>query len=151
MEPILRLNYDLDLKQISTAINAARSIANPYVDHRVPNGISFWKIAHYTNDYLENIKTDFGVNGKIRFYFAAANSVVPTHVDNGTQCAINFILSEDAAPVTYDGVDYLYKQALLNTSIPHGVVNGPVERILLKISIFDESYESLAARIKYKL
>jgi hypothetical protein len=48
------------------------------------------------------------------------------------------------------GNDYVYTQVLLNTTLPHSVTNGATERILLKISIFDETYEQLSARISYK-
>jgi hypothetical protein len=93
---------------------------------------------------------DFQVLGKPRFYWTAPNSCIPEHVDNGTQCSLNFILSPDPAPITFYGIDYYYKQVLLNTTLPHSVNNGPIERVLLKISIFDETYQQLAARINYK-
>ena len=37
-------------------------------------------------------------------------------------------------------LEYYYKQALLNTQIPHMVHNGPTDRILFKVSIFDLPY-----------
>jgi len=151
MEPITRLNYPLDLSRLAPAVEHARSIAQGYSDHRYPVPAMNWKIARYTTDYIEQIGSDFGIKCDPRFYFASANSIIGTHIDNGTLCSINFILSDDPSPVTFGTNDYVYKQALLNTSIPHGVKNGPVGRVLLKFSIFDESYESLASRIPYRL
>jgi hypothetical protein len=93
---------------------------------------------------------DFEVDGRPRFYWLEPNAVIPEHVDNGTQCSINLIITEDAAPITIDGTEYHYRQALLNTTVPHSVQNSDKERIMLKISIFDETYQQLVERIKYK-
>jgi hypothetical protein len=93
---------------------------------------------------------DFGVEGKPRYYWMKPHAIIPEHVDNGTQCSLNFVLTENASPITIGGIDYYYDSILLNTTIPHSVTNNSSERIMLKISIFNESYEELAKRIKYK-
>ena len=95
--------------------------------------------------------SDFEIDGRPRFYWLEPFAKIPEHVDNGTQCSVNLILTETPAPITIAGNEYTYQQALLNTTIPHAVFNGSVERIMLKISIFDVTYEQLAKRIKYKL
>ena len=94
---------------------------------------------------------DFEVIGSPRFYWLEPFANIPKHIDNGTQCSINLIITENPAPITIEGVDYTYLQALLNTTLPHSVQNGASERIMLKISIFDETYESLSERIKFKI
>lgn len=148
---LTRLNYPLDIPTLLESASKAREQSKPYTDSRYPGLVmDTWHIGHYTDDHIEKIMADFGVDGKPRFYWTAPNSVIPEHVDNGTQCSLNFILSNDPAPVTFYGQDYVYNQVLLNTSLPHSVTNGPVERVLLKISIFDETYEQLSARIGYK-
>jgi hypothetical protein len=58
-------------------------------------------------------------------------------------------LTDNPAPVTVEDVDYVYEQAILNTTKLHGVNTNEEERILLKISVFDESYEDLIQRIPY--
>ena len=54
-----------------------------------------------------------------------------------TECAINILLSDDCAPITYrDFGDIYYKCALVNTQEIHSVKTD-VERILFKLSIMD--------------
>ena len=150
-ELFVRLNYPLDKELLLESARRAREFSKPYTDARYPGlQMDTWHIGHYTDEHIEKIMSDFELEGKPRFYWTAPNSVIPEHVDNGTQCSLNFILSEDPAPISFSGVDYVYEQVLLNTTIPHSVTNGPIERILLKISIFDETYEQLSARIKYR-
>jgi hypothetical protein len=147
----VRLNYPLDKAILLESAKRARDVAKPYTDSRYPGlQMDTWHIGHYTDEHIEKIMADFKLEGKPRFYWTAPNSVIPEHVDNGTQCSLNFILSEDPAPISFSGENYIYEQVLLNTTIPHSVTNGPIERILLKISIFDETYEQLSTRIKYR-
>lgn len=148
----IELNYPLDTSTLLESANKARAQSNPYTDSRYPGLVmDTWHIGHYTDEHIERIMSDFEVEGKPRFYWTAPNSVIPEHVDNGTTCSLNFILSKDPAPITFYGKDYTYSQILLNTTLPHSVTNGPIERILLKISIFDETFEELSSRIRYRL
>ena len=110
-----------------------------------------WKIAHAEADeYITDLCNKLDINAKPRFYTLKANEVLPHHVDNDTECAINFILSDEAAPITFQetGNTYYYKTALLNTSLWHGVWNGPNDRILLKLSIFDQPYEAVKEKLE---
>jgi hypothetical protein len=152
MHPLTRLYYPLDTTSLlQSAVNAHLSAA-PYTDSRYPSlRKEDWYIGRYTDSHIDKIMRDFEVDGSPRFYWLEPFATIPQHVDNGTQCSINLILTENPAPITVDGIDYTYQQALLNTTVPHSVTNGDTERIMLKISIFDETYESLSARIKYKL
>lgn len=93
---------------------------------------------------------DLGIKAKPRFYWLESNAVLPEHVDHNTTCSLNFILSEDPAPVTIGGNDYYYNQCVLNTTIPHSVTNNGPERILLKFSVFDVSYEDTVKTIPNK-
>ena len=147
------LDYPIDLKQALIEAEQARNTSKPYVDPRWPGKpLPIWTITRIDhNQFAQQIIDDFGIGGKPRFYFLKPNSILPEHTDNGTTCSINFVLSNQLAPVTVEGTDYIYKQALLNTSLRHSVTNGPIERILLKISIFNEPYEKLIHHIKYKL
>lgn len=148
---ITLLSYPLDKVQLLESAKCAREVAKPYTDTRYPGmQLDNWHIGHYTDDHIEKVMSDFKIKGKPRFYWTAPNSVIPEHIDNGTQCSLNFILSDDPAPITFGDVEVFYEQALLNTRVPHSVNNLNSERILLKISIFDESYESLSSRIEYK-
>lgn len=152
MNPLTLLDYPLDTVALLQSAVSAHLSAEPYTDSRYPSlRKEDWYIGRYTDDHVDKIMRDFEVNGSPRFYWLEPFATIPQHVDNGTQCSINLILTENAAPITIEGVDYTYQQALLNTTLPHSVTNGDTERIMLKISIFDETYESLSTRIKYKL
>jgi len=152
MNPLTLLDYPLDTVALLQSAVSAHLSAEPYTDSRYPSlRKEDWYIGRYTDDHINKIMQDFEVDGSPRFYWLEPFATIPQHVDNGTQCSINLILTENTAPITIEGVDYTYQQALLNTTLPHSVTNGDTERIMLKISIFDETYESLSARIKYKL
>ena len=148
---LTHIKYDLDNNVVNELAEQLRSKAKPYHDPRYNKTLDHWHMLKFDHEYLQKIMNDFKVNGSPRFYWQEPYSVIPTHVDNGTQCSLNFVLTDNAAPVTFeDEHDFYYKQCLLNTSLPHSVKNGEHKRLLLKISIFDETYESLAERINYE-
>jgi hypothetical protein len=105
--------------------------------------------------YIKRILEDFELLDNAaspKFHWLAPNSVLETHVDEMTKCSINFLLSSDLAPVTFENkYSFNYKQALLNTKAPHGVKNGPKARLVFRISYHAETYEELSKRIKYKI
>jgi len=82
-----------------------------------------------------------------RFYRQQANTSVPMHEDQNTRCCINIVLSEKAAPITFEDIgDVDYECALLNITRRHAVKEYPEERLLLKFSIFDVDYEDAVER-----
>jgi hypothetical protein len=85
------------------------------------------------------------MHGKVdgRFYKLDANQYLAPHMDNKTQCCINFILNDNPAPITIQDIPYTYKQALINTRMSHSVRNGNTDRILFKISIFDIAFDEV--------
>lgn len=151
-EYLTLLNYPLDTRVLLESAATAKLQSEPYTDSRYPElRLDRWHIGRYTDEHIEKVMADFEIDGKPRFYWLEPFAEIPEHVDNGTQCSINLILTDSPAPITINRKEYTYQQALLNTRVPHAVFNGPVERVMLKISIFDETYEQLAKRIKYKL
>lgn len=151
MGPLVLLNYPLDIDCVTESARRAKEDSQPYTDTRYPDlNLTDWHISRFSDEYIQQVMNDFEVDGRPRFYWLEPFAKIPEHVDNGTQCSINLIITKDPAPITIEGADYFYKQALLNTTIPHSVTNGATERIMLKISIFDETYEQLAKRLKYK-
>jgi|LauGreSuBDMM15SN_2_FD.fasta_scaffold08045_4 hypothetical protein len=150
-DALTHLDYSIDTTALLDSASKAKLESKPYTDSRYPDlKLDRWHIGHFTDDYIKKIMQDFEVDGKPRFYWLEPFAEIPEHVDNGTLCSINLIVTKDPAPITINGEEFFYKQALLNTAIPHAVFNGPHERIMLKISIFDETYEQLKNRIKYK-
>ena len=149
MDPILHLTYKIDKQQLLKEALAVKDLAKSYTDSRYP-GVTLddWLICHHSSSYTEQIIKDFSVVGKSRFYWLNPFGTVPEHVDNGTQCSLNFILTDNPSPITYSGVEYFYESALIDTSIPHSVTNKEHERIIFKISIFNESFQQVAEKIK---
>lgn len=151
MEPLIHLNYSVDKARLLEEALHAKANAVGYTDPRYPGEQhDGWLIGHHMSEYVQQIMNDLEVDGKPRFYWLMPNETIPKHVDNGTKCSINIVLTDYAAPITIEDKDYEYSTVLLNTQIPHSVTNNNHERIMLKISIFDETYEQLAKRIKYK-
>ena len=114
-----------------------------------------WKVIRLPHfDYADDIMEELGLIGFVkdyrpRFYVLKSNTVLDKHIDLDTQCAINFVLSDHPAPVTFEDTEnFYYTKALFNTSIPHAVVNGDSERLLFKISIMDKSFEEVRERIQ---
>lgn len=135
------INLD-DLKKLSSA----------YTDSRYEGKIiENWSIIKYSNSYIREIIKDFEVEASPRIYFLKPFTFIPFHTDNETKCSINFLLSDHNAPIIIENKVYFYKQALLDTTKKHGLKNGNEERILLKLSIFNESFDELARRIKYRI
>lgn len=147
-EPLVHLNYKVDKELLLQQAREIKHLAVGYTDSRYPGmSIDDWLIAYHTSDYIESIMKDFGVEGKPRFFWLMPNAVIPEHVDNGTLCSLNFILTDNASPITFGSKDYFYESILLNTTIPHSVTNNEHERIMFKISIFNETFDEVASRI----
>ena len=124
--------------------------AESYSDYR--GKLDNWKIARDIQfDYAEQLCKRFNVNGSPRFYSLEKNTHLPMHVDHGTECSLNFLIDEsEPAPVKFEsGNEYRYKFCLLNTQKKHGVDNVSEDRILFKLSIFDETFEQVKQKILY--
>lgn len=151
MEPVIHLDYDLDKFTLLKEAQLAKSASRPYTDSRYPDlKLEKWLIGHWSSEYTDRIMKDFEVVGRPRFYWLEPYAVIPEHIDNETTCSLNFILTEDPAPIIIEEKTYTYQQVLLDTTRLHKVINNEHERIMLKISIFDEPFTDLAKRIKYK-
>lgn len=148
---IILLKYPLDVEYLNGLAEDMRSKAVSHVDSRYTRSFSEYKSVQVNNSYIKKITTDFNVNAKAKIYYQQPNYYLPMHIDNQTLCSLNFIIgdSSDLAPVTFEAGNVYYKQALLNTQVKHSVLNGPKERVLLKFSIFDLSFDELAKKLKY--
>lgn len=151
MIPLIYLDYKVDKIKLLKEAEIAKHSARGYTDTRYPAlNLEDWKICHYDSEYIQTIMRDFDIEGKPRFYWLLPYALIPEHVDNGTECSINIVLTEHAAPITIRDFEYEYETILLNTQIPHSVKNNNNERIMLKISIFNETFDQLSKRIRYK-
>lgn len=130
----------------------------PYKDDRYSAPSNNWLVLrdleNYDLPYVHNItlavvKT-YNIKGKVspHFYFLQRKSILRNHVDLNTKCSINHVIQGGSAPVTYPEYgEYEYETALLDTGKLHGVINKEEDRILFKISIFDETYEQVFHKI----
>ena len=88
-------------------------------------------------------------DAKPRFYVQAKGSEVPWHTDLNTRCCINIILSNRAAPIVFEDIgEVQYRCALFDITKRHMVPEFKTERLLLKFSIFDVSYEDAREGLK---
>ena len=84
-----------------------------------------------------------------RFYKQENRTKVPMHADHNTLCCVNIILSNRAAPIVFEDIgEVVYRCALLNITQRHMVPEFKTERLLLKFSIFDKTYEEVKRCMK---
>lgn len=140
------LNYDRLLLDVD--FNIGKAV--PYFDERLSQPVDNWLILKAVkSDYIQKIIEFFEIPASPRFYILEPNTTLPEHVDLNTQCSINFVLGDDnPAPVLFGQEKYFYKNAVLNTTLPHSVINDSRERILLKLSIFDLTYEQVCNKVE---
>ena len=85
-------------------------------------------------------------------YKQYANTSVHMHVDPATECSVNIVLSDDYAPVIFEDYGEIhYECALFNTSLNHAVPKYSEERLLLKFSFLDTSYDKVREMLNDKI
>ena len=145
---IFIFDYNFDMQKLNESMQAFEHKFEAYSDHR--GTLDCWSVAREIEfDYATELCETFDIKAKPRFYSLKANSVLPMHKDHGTQCSINVLMnSTNPAPVDFEDNTYSYKCCLLNVQNTHGVTTGDEDRILFKLSIFDEDFESVAEKIR---
>ena len=140
-------DYNFDMHKLNENMQAFKHKFEAYSDHR--GTLDWWSVAREIEfDYATDLCKTFDIKAKPRFYLLKANSVLPMHKDHGTQCSINVLMnSTNPAPVDFEDNTYSYKCCLLNVQNTHGVTTSDEDRILFKLSIFDEDFESVAEKI----
>jgi hypothetical protein len=152
----LNINYDSKLLIEESKIATYKPFESGYKNNTFFSYAPTWLQGRITNfDNFPEIKKiteyiAYKINSsdvRPRFYKQEANTAVPMHRDQNTKCCVNIVLSEKAAPITYEDIgDIDYKCALLNIRQSHEVKEYPEERLLLKFSIFDVDYEDAVKR-----
>ncbi len=130
------------------------------------------KILRYVEKEFNDL---YHINSKGRYYVLPPNYELTPHNDVGTKCGFNFVL-KGSSPIVfhkgdwpgplinktyfdevnkkpnYDNYPVLYKQkyikALLNLQKIHSVPKSKTSRIIIKFSIFDESFEAVKNKIE---
>lgn len=169
MRNLTHINYPLDYEKIAADCEEAKKTRFPiskaatreerkiYYNYTNSPG---WRTENiimkspYTSSYIESVVRDFGGDAAPKFktpvsvfFWFGANCYLPEHKDLKALCSVNFILSDEIAPITILGKDYHYKTALINVQAPHLVNNGPKERVIFRISFF-EPFERVLERLK---
>lgn len=120
------------------------SYAPTWLQGRVTQFDDFPEIKRLTDFIAHKINSK---DVRPRFYKQEANTAVPMHRDQNTKCCVNIVLSKDAAPIVWEDIGPIsYECALLNITESHEVPAHPHERLLLKFSIFDVTYEEAVER-----
>lgn len=149
-EDIFIFDYEVNEDILLLEYENQKHKEKSYKDHR--GQLDDWKILSINFDYAEQLNKFFNINGKPRFYNLKAGVDLPFHTDNGTECSLNFLLQDkDPTPVTYKSGEYYYKSALLNVTREHGVFNTKKDRLLFKLSIFDEDFNNVKNKVKKAL
>ena len=148
MKPLIHLNYTINKDILLLESDRARKSAKPWHHKNEVTAGPSWLVSYYTSEYIENIMKDLNIKGSPRFYFHQPHFHLKPHRDYGTQCAVNFILN-GTTPINIEGKEYVYSQALVNVQKEHSIKTDNEERIMLKFSIKDKSFEEVLNNIKY--
>ena len=148
MKPLIHLNYTINKDILLLESYRARKYAKPWHHKNEVTAGPSWLVSYYTSEYIENIMKDLNIKGSPRFYFQQPHFHLKPHRDYGTQCAVNFILN-GTTPINIEGKEYVYSQALVNVQKEHSIKTDNEERIMLKFSIKDKSFEEVLNNIKY--
>ena len=140
---IFPFEFKLNKKILLNEWNKVKNNLKEYDDERLKESTSNWKIVKHKFDYADELSNIFNVNARPRFYLLDANTTLGQHTDHETLCSLNFILNNNTAPINFNGTTIHYKNALIDTTKLHGVNNNDCDRLLFKMSIFDETFEQV--------
>ena len=148
MKPLIHLNYPINKDILLLESDKARESAKPWEggnDYKIED----WLVSYYRSDYIDKIMKELNIVGKPRFFYQKSNFHLKPHKDFGTQCGLNILLSDNPVPRNIEAKDYYYTQSLIDLQREHSVINDNKERVLLKFSIPDKSFEQVAKEINY--
>ena len=155
MDPVTQISYQVNQYKLLAELDHFRTDFIMYSDpkHGDVNG---WEVLRETEQTIvmkeqrESFLDQFNITceSRARYYILKPDLYLPPHIDFNTTCAVNFILSGGESPVSYESGEYIYDNAVLDTTKLHWVQNSGSPRILFKISIFDMDYEELVWNIQ---
>ena len=128
----------------------------PFKDPKTGGVTQEWLIKKNISGYAAVITEDFekilNVKIKPRFYIQEKGFTLPFHLDRGTKCCINFVLSTSRDPIVFrkgfNTFTFQYQLALINVQEEHMVEASREDRYLFKLSIFDIDFDSALQRIQ---
>lgn len=99
----------------------------------------------------QKFKELYSIEAHPRYYILSKGFHLDWHADDGTQAAFNYLITETNDPVLYriDGNEHVveYKKGLLNLQELHSVPETTDERVLLKLSIYNDTFEKCKEKI----
>jgi len=142
------LNYPIDIKYLNKKYNSSTFTNLKYFSFPVRN-LYISKIKD--DPYVNMILKDLNLDGSPRFLKIKANTSLFPHIDNKTKCSINFLLDDYKDPIVF-GIfppykKFYYKSAIIDTSKFHSVKATNYDRKIFKISIFQESFETICKKL----
>lgn len=148
MGELIHLNYNYDKNLLLQESEKARLNAKPWEGGNNYK-IDKWLVSYYNSEYIKKIMNDLNIQGKPRFFYQQPNFHLMPHKDFGTMCSVNIILSDNPEPIIFKEKTFYYTQALINVQKIHSVKTLNTERIMLKISIPDKSFDEVSKEINY--
>lgn len=168
-----RFDYDFDKERLLSEAQIKDGY-EPFIDPLTKKKINDWLIKHVDNkqkaiDYYtkgkvhikdcdtpyaleitEHFRQLTGFRCKPRFYDQKADFELPYHKDRGTECSINFVLSDEPDPISFFDGEVIYTVGLLNTQVEHAVF-ATKQRYLFKLSFFDNTFDEVKNVLSSKL
>ena len=99
----------------------------------------------------KRFKDMYNIDAHPRYYILLKGFELDTHVDEGTLAAFNYLISDENDPLVYfpdtRKININYKKGLVNLQMPHMVPKTVNERVLLKLSIYNNTFEECKEKI----
>lgn len=146
-DDIMTFDFPIDTLELLKTLNEMDG--TPYQDYRMDMQLDEWLIYRDPKSkYISQLKSLFGLPCFPRFWKQEPGFYLEPHTDLDP-AAINFVLSDDPAPIVIEGKEYFYKAAVVNILKKHSVQNGDQERILFRLTIEEPcTFEETKNRVK---
>ena len=95
-------------------------------------------------------KLDAPKNLRVSYYLQEAGHEVPWHKDDGPLCSLNLLI-KGTAPIRFEDEDIYYECMLFDSTIRHMVPATDIDRLILKMSVLDRSYEDVKNDLAFGL
>jgi len=160
MNPLTHLDYKFDTNKLFKEYfnNKNKFVEHADIPKEYKEAFKDFKILKAEDEGLPILWNEYrkfinqynlqGHDIRPRYYVCEAGGYFPPHTDMKTLCAVNHILSDSCAPLIIEKKEYQYKTAVFDTQREHNVQNrGYEDRVLIKLSFFDLSYEEVVTKL----
>ena len=159
---LCHIQIDFNKVKIINEINTLilkPSHSNNWWRAKTPESKKFW---YNTDTWLKTIVENISILPEIKrlqnifqsdivyVYKQLANSNLPKHRDWDIITAVNILLSDDIAPITFDYGDEYYKSALIDVSQTHSVKAHTEDRLLIKYAWHTKTFSDIKEELKNK-